>query len=224
MKVPCSVLLACVFLGGYLSAGQAQVTYHVHFDTSALPASPLFLNVTLSDGSVVDFGVPDGNNQVALTNLDLGGGALGDALPNIGNVSGDLFGAAVTLTDSDPDGVADFAQAFTPGMALDFDLSMTTNPDAGAMPDTLLLRMLDDSENPIATLDPSGENALVSIRVGSVPQIQSYDGAPGSAFVLPAPQVTPEPSAWTCLALMLAAAPLARRHVRRGPGRCEQNL
>jgi len=61
----------------------------------------------------------------------------------------------VLLADGDAGGVADHAQAFTPGSSLGFDVTTTTNADAGGVPDILSFYLLDSTEAPLSTNAPA---------------------------------------------------------------------
>jgi hypothetical protein len=151
--LPISIALGLMLLG---RTGFAQRKYHVQVDTSHLnPASTYYTEFTLSDGHVTSLGSPDTNNSVYLDNFNFSGGASGAALsPEIGNASGSTA-SSVLLADGDPGGIADHAQAFSPGSSLGFDATVMTNVDAGGIPDIFTFFLLDPSQIALSTNAPA---------------------------------------------------------------------
>jgi hypothetical protein len=133
-KVIPLVAALALLTGGYpahagILAGSASL------DTSAL-VGPFELVFVLTDGS----GNGDANNTVTLSNFLFGGGSAGSVDPSLsfGGASGDLS-SGVGLVDSAFLNI--FASSFTPGSALSFDFSLTTNADTGGTPDRSFNRM-----------------------------------------------------------------------------------
>lgn len=198
MILPVCLALGLVALGRPVSA---QLKYHVQVDTSHLnPASTYYTEFTLSDGHVVNPGSPDSNNSVTLSNFTFGGGASGAVLPPlVGNASGSTA-SSVLLADGDAGGTADQTQAFTPGSILGFDVSMTTNADAGPTPDIFTFYLLDSSLNPLPS-NASGQTPNALLRADiigpsiTLANVNTYNSTalPSSPAVTPA--ATPEPGA-----------------------------
>jgi hypothetical protein len=207
------ILPVCLALG--LAAlgrpASSQLQYHVQVDTSGLnSASTYYTEFTLSDGHVVSLGSPDSNNSVTLSNFTFGGGASGAVLPPfVGNASGSTA-SSVLLADGDAGGTADQTQAFTPGSILGFDVSMTTNADAGGTPDTFTFYLLDSSLNALPSNAPAQTpNALLGADITgpsmTLANVNTFNSAalPNSPDVTPAATATPEPGA---LALFVGAS------------------
>lgn len=197
------ILPACLALG-LVALGRpasADLTFHVNFNTSALnPISTYYAEFVLSDGSVVSPGVPDTNNSVTFSNFNLGSGVTGAALPPVGNASGSMA-SSVTLADGDAGGVADHAQAFTPGTFLSFDVTTTTNADGGGVPDSITFYLLDSGFNQLTTNGPvDTPNTFFRLDLTGPGVTLANVGAYGGPEV-PAPTIsavavtTPEPGA-----------------------------
>jgi hypothetical protein len=193
--------------GGFLNTGtlMADAIYNVTLDTSALTAAPgaYSLYFQLTDGS----GTNDGNNTVTLSNFSFGGGAPVDPAQLFGGVSGTLS-TGVTLTDNSF--FNGFVQGFTPGSTLTFGMDLTTNVDAGGVPDLFAASILDANGNEIPSLDPSGADTLLTINIGSPLTVQPFAADPTTdpttatstgqyvtmgAPALGSPASVPEPSA-----------------------------
>lgn len=195
------LLPACLALGlvAFGRPASADLSFHVLFDTSVLnPASTYYTEFTLSDGSVVNPGTPDTNNTVTFSNFLFGGGASGGSLPETGNSSGSTA-STVTLTDGDAGGVADHAQAFTPGSFLSFDVTTTTNADAGGVPDSITFYLLDSTLNQLPTNGPvDTPNTFFRLDLTgpgvTVADVGAYGGSPVAAPSISGPAAsTPEP-------------------------------
>ena len=222
MILPICLALGIAALGRPVSA---QLKYHVQVDTSHLnPASTYYTEFTLSDGHVTSLGSPDTNNSVYLNNFTFGGGASGAALtPEIGNASGSTA-TAVLLADGNAGGVADHAQAFTPGSSLGFDASVTTNADAGGTPDIFTFFLLDSNQIPLATNAPAQTpNAFARLDITDpgidVTSVTSYgnSGIPISAPDISVQTDTPEPGSMAlgvCVSLCGCLVALRRRFHR----------
>ncbi len=188
-----------LLLTAAVSAIRADVVKTVTLDTvnlGALPGGPFSLAFELADGS----GTGDGNNSVALSDFQFGSGGSvsGSPLFLFGSALGDLS-STVTLTDAAAASV--FVQSFAPGDTLSFDLSYTTNVDAGT-PDEFIFSILDGSLNPIPTSSSSPLSPFLVIDIDSdQPAIQTFsaDSVPAPS-VADAPSAVPEPSS---AALML---------------------
>jgi hypothetical protein len=209
----------------------AQLLYHVAVDTSDLTASSAYYaEFTLSDGTVVSSGVPSTNNSVLLSAFTLGGGALGAVLPPIGDASGNM-NSSITLADGDPGGIADFAQGFEPGSALNFNVDMTTVVNSGGVPDVFTMYLLDSNLNQLTTNAPADTpNAFIRVNLTSstltIGDVQAYGN---TTVPVPPPVITniggggggapgtPEPSSITLLMGCIVFGSLAafrRRQLR----------
>jgi hypothetical protein len=189
-------------------AASAQLAFHVALNTGSLnPANTTYAEFSLSDGSVASSGVPDTNNNATLSSFLFGGGSAGAVLaPNIGNASGDMT-SSISLADGDPGGIADLTQAFTSGSSLSFNVQITTNVDAGGIPDELLFRLLDQNKVEIPTTDPSGNNGFFvldltspTLTLNSVKTFGTPNGGIPPPVITAIPAGAPEPGALSLLA------------------------
>jgi hypothetical protein len=172
----------------------------VSLDTSGLSGT-FELAFIFIDGS----GTADANNTVALDNFFFGtGGSAGavDSLLTTGGGTGTL-GTGVTLVDSDFFNI--LAATFTAGTHLSFGIALTTEVDAGGTPDQFSIALLQANGTQIATTDPSGANALLSINIDSARpafSVFASDLTPAPIAMLPA--TVPEPSTVLLLVIGLA--------------------
>lgn len=221
--LPVCLALCLAALGRPASA---QLHFHVQFDTSNLnPASTYYTEFTLTDGHFQSLGTPDTNNSVTLSNFTFGAGASGAALPEVGNASGSTA-SSVLLADGDAGGLADHAQAFTPGAILGFDASVTTNIDAGGTPDILTIFLLDSGKNTLPTNAPTQTpDAFLRLDItGPTITLASVNPYSNSTVPVPAPVITavstatPEPGALALgigVSLCASLTALRRRAKRR---------
>ena len=204
----------------------AQRMFHVQLDTSSLnPASTYYTEFTLSDGHVTSLGTPDTNNSVTLSGFTFGSGASGAVLPpDVGNASGSTA-SSVLLTDGDAGGVADHAQAFTPGGILGFNATVTTNADAGGTPDIFTFYLLDSGLNQLSTNAPAQTaNAFLRLDItGPTVTLASVNAYGNTSVPVPAPVIsavssTPEPGALALgigVSLGASLTALRRRHTKK---------
>ncbi len=216
MKPRIVLLLLLASFAMFSRTALADVIYNVSLDTSPLigdAAGPFSLDFQFTDGS----GTSDGNNTVALSNFDFGAGGGTGSPATSGSVSGDLT-SSVTLIDSQF--FNEFTQTFTPGAALDFTVDLTTNVDAGGVPDEFTFAILDNTGAEIPTLGLFDTLLLADIDSSS-PTLFAFGSdtsrgtaATGEAIALDAPIVTspvPEPSALWVPACGLAMFAFRRR-------------
>jgi hypothetical protein len=118
----------------------------------------------LNDGS----GTGDSNNTAILNDFLLnGGGPAGSPTLN-GGANGNLT-SGVTLTDNSF--FNQFIQSFTPGSALSFRLSLSTNMDSGGTPDQFSFAILDKTGAELPTLAPGFFDVFVQIDIDSASPI-----------------------------------------------------
>lgn len=221
-------LIAAVVAGGALlgaSACHAQA-YTVSLDTSLLKGlGNFFVEFQLTDGSAAG---GNANSQAVVSNFSLTGGALGSALPALGNTAGSLT-TGLTLVDgpaaSGP--VADFAQAFSVSSGtslLRFDVNLSATGVDAPTPDKFSFLILDSAQNSLSTNGPTGAEFVSADFTTTAPTPAGYSsvGTIGlTAVVRPAQQpgggggVIPEPG--TCTLLATSLLPLigivARRRI-----------
>ncbi len=176
-------------------AARADAIVNVSVDTSSLSGLfSVFFQMTDGGNGV--------HNSVTVSNFSLGTGTLLPDDSAFGDVSGNLI---TGLTLSDGDFLNFFVQSFNPGLALSFQMTMSSLFDA-ATPDAFAFSILDASGAPITTSDPTGANSLLSVFFnGQTPEIASY-----GAQVTP----VPEPGTFALLGLGVGAW-LGLRRLRR---------
>lgn len=144
-------------------AVRASIVYNVNLSTAPLvgdSSGPFSLAFQLADGS----GTGDGNNAALLTNFQFGGGGPLGSPTLIGSAFGDLA-STVVLTDSAFPNY--FAESFTPGAAVSFLLTLSTNVDGGGIPDEFSFYVLDNTGTPIPTTAGSFSDVFVQINIDS---------------------------------------------------------
>lgn len=177
---------------------------------SGMAGSEVFFEFT--DGS----GLGDANNTVTLTGFSLGGGTAGAVDTNSLDTTGGFdpasdLGSQVSITDSSF--FNEFAQFLTPGSVLSFTLDLTTNVDAGGVPDQFSMYIYDPNSNSIdTTADPTGGDSLLSISLDSSsnPTTNNFDPALVTSAVT---NPTPEPSTLLLFVSGLAICGLLRRRL-----------
>lgn len=197
------------------SAVASVISWNVSLNTTPLignAAGPFSLELQFTDGS----GLGDGNNAVTASGLALGGGALVGAPITFGSATGSLPGSVAL---SDTFFFNQYIQAFTPGTALSFTLSLSNNVDAGGAPDEFSFAILDRSGSEIPSQGAADALLLVDIdspnpTPRSFASDTSRSTASGEPIALTAATVTlaavPEPSPIALLAAGLVMLAMAR--------------
>jgi hypothetical protein len=164
------IALVVVFLCLSLNVGHAAVIYNISMNTAPLigdAAGPFSLEFQLNDGR----GVGDANNTANLTNFLFSRGAAVGSSTLAGGATGNLT-SGVSLTDSSF--FNQFVQGFTPGNALSFRLSLSTNVDSGGTPDEFSFAILDHTGTEIPTL-ASFFDVFVQIDINSTnPVVRTF--------------------------------------------------
>jgi len=221
------VSLVLAFVG---SAGvaRADLIFTATLNTAPLStapgssAAPFAVAFQLTDGA----GTGDNNNTATLSNFTFGGGSAAGCPGNCTTTGGASGDATSTITLHDNTFFNSFAERFTAGSSLSFQVHLTTNLDAGGTPDTFAFSILDASGTPIPTQDPLGSETLLTVSIDSAtPTIVGYATDPSRttstgavSITMDAPVVTavPEPGSLALTGLgMIGFAGIGRRTLRR---------
>ncbi len=167
----------------------ASIVYHAVLNTSSLignPAGPFYLDFQFNDGE----GTGDGNNTVTLSNFTCGGGSASGSPTTFGGVSGSLSGG---ISFADTSAFNEIYEGFTPGSSLGFDIHLTTNLDAGLVPDLFTFAILDSSLANIQTTNAADQ--FISITLDSaMPLLETFaSDQPGISIAEPELEPVPEP-------------------------------
>lgn len=213
-----------VFPIAFAAAGavHANVIYTVNLDTSPLMGvvGDFALAFQLNDGS----GADDANNTVTLSNFNFGGGGAAGCPLNCTLLGGALGDATATVTLNDSSFFNSFAERFTPGTSLSFNVDLTTNLDAGGVADFFGFSILLNG-NAIPTQDPLGADTLLATDIDSLnPTLAPFATAAGSPATLGAPMVAlapppgqvPEPGSLMLMGIgLVSLVGMARGNIRR---------
>jgi hypothetical protein len=196
------------------------VVYHVTVNTSSVSGTSGFLEMQFNPGAV--------STQLAtatVSSFNGGGGTLGSADPNIGDVGGTLPGSLTFINDQ---ALNDYFQGFTFGSGLSFVLTLDgpaiTSPNGIATAgSTFALSFFDSAVTPILTNQGalSGAAGMVDINVDGTTTATAFpNGTAPSVVTFAAPGLVPEPSTLALLAsgvLLIGFGVARRRHSNRQP-------
>jgi hypothetical protein len=198
-------MTSCLFRIGLLVLVASQMfadsIYAVSINTQTLPpaGAPYKLYINLIDGN----GTGDANNTVTLKRF----ACTGVSLP--GCPSG-----AYSLTDSMFSVSRTFP--FVAGGGLAFTVALTGNQDANLVPDSFQLSILEGSNAPLATTDPSGSDAVLFAQFDQAhPILHGYGSPEGASITFSAPLITaasvPEPELALAVSLALCLVLFVRK-------------
>ena len=155
-------------------------------------------------------------NSVSITNFS--GLVSGGTAVSTGNASG-AAPNPVLLADGPSAFYNDLFQGITFSTNIGFAITMT-NIDS-LTPDAFTISLLDSFGQPVPTFDPSGANTLITIDLGTVPQLNSYASDTSQSTndnrypVVPAASFAsaqvPEPASWMYAVLGFGALLFARK-------------
>ncbi len=181
--------------------GAQAALFNVSLDTTALilsPSGPFSLDFQFIDGS----GTGDANNTATISNFNFHGGSWSGP-------------ASVSLTDSSF--FTEFSQAFAAGVALSFNVSLTTAVDAGPTPDRFTFALLDKDGFEVPTLGFAEEFLGVDLSSAD-PTIETY-GSDTSRTPLdiaaPTTAPIPEPPSALLAALLCGGSAVGLRLQRQ---------
>ncbi len=182
----------------------ASTMYSVTINTAPLNATQGYLAFDFLQG----FPIEDNTVTISdfITNASLG------TLTTTGDATGNISPGPGTLDDMNF--FNEFLQEVTFGTTISFDLALTTN--GAATPDNFSFYLLDSSQFPISTSDPTGADSLVSIDITGpslTPNI--YTSADATATVTLVGSSTPEPGGFWLVGISLAALLHAIRKYRK---------
>jgi hypothetical protein len=196
----------------------AVVLFFVGTVAATASVFDVFVNTTPIEGQsgflALDFigGTPLEDNTATIsqfsTNATLGaltpsGDALGSILPGPGTLDDLQF-------------FNEFLQEVTFGTSLSLTLDLTTNAAGVITPDSFALYLLNSTQVPYATSDPSGADSLLEIDIaGPVLTPNVYTSSYATADAVSGGTQTPEPKSFCLVGVSLAAL---IRQARRGLG------
>jgi hypothetical protein len=191
------LFVATVLVSLIPSSGIADVMELVNVDTTPLHGQAGYFAFDFLGGTPIE------NNTVRISNFT-SDATLG-ALTPTGDAVGNLVPGPGALNDSQF--FNEFLQAATFGTTISFTLDLTTNVASGGIPDAFALYLLDSTENPFATSDPTGADSLFLINIdGAALAPDVYVSSSATSTVTPSsPTAVPEPD--SVVLLLIAIIP-----------------
>src|ERR1035438_9312322 len=149
------ILLAAFFTFVGSTLLTADVVLNVSANTTPLEGQSGYFAFDFIGGTPVE------NNTVTISNFT-SDATLGTLTPT-GGASGSIVPGPGILNDSQF--FNELLQAVTFGTTASFTLDLTTNSTSGGLPDAFALYLLDSTQNPFATSDPTGADSLFAINI-----------------------------------------------------------
>ncbi len=157
-------LLTCAFaLSAAIKSHASE--YAVTIQTESLTSSSLSGNGPFSLDVQLNYGSGAFGNNAAINNFSFGGGSATGSPVLSGTAAGSL-NSAVTLSDNDVNGFNELTQTFSPGTAINFDVTLSDNPTV-QVPDELAIAILDNTGGQIVTTDPNDGLSLAVFEIGN---------------------------------------------------------
>jgi hypothetical protein len=199
-----SIVALVVFLGG-MSLSATEI-FNVTVNTTPIDLTSGFVAFDFIGGTPVAGNIVDishFSSDATLGPVTLAGGASGNLVNGTGQLNDSQF-------------FNELLQGVSFGNKMSFQLTLTTNVVSGGTPDNFAFYLLNSSQNPYATNDPTGADSLFDINIsGSTLSPSVYTSNFGTASITPASAITPEPRYFWLL--LCAVLTLAMRR-RRRPG------
>jgi hypothetical protein len=171
-----------------------------------LPADVIFnvvVNTTPLEGEsgyfAFDFigGTPVEDNTVTISNF-ASDATLGTLTPT-GGASGSISPGPGMLNDSQF--FNELLEALTFGTTASFTLDLMTNATSVVIPDEFAFYLLDSTQNPFATSDPTGADSLFAINIEGSSLTPDVYTSSSAAATLASMSAVPEPSSFSLSAL-----------------------
>jgi hypothetical protein len=198
----------------------ATLSYSVTIDTTPLDGVSGYMAFDLYGGNGF-------NNVATITGFSSDSFPIGTSCgdPSVtctNDVAGSLTPGPLTLT-SDPFFFNEWLQQVTFGHLTTFTLNVTTAFTSGT-PDSFAFFLLDSTQTPYGTSDPTGADSIFAIDLvgdsNTTPQVFTSTNIPSSFTATVTPSTTPEPSPATTVGLGLAVILALRFLPKRRRGMC----
>jgi hypothetical protein len=202
MEMKARILIAALL--AFLGAGLAMAdSFEVNINTTPLKGVAGYLAFDFIGGTPIE------NNTVTISSFT-SDATLG-ALTPTGGATGSIFPGPGTLNDSQF--FNELLQAVTFGTTVSFTLDLATSVSSGGIPDAFAFYLLDSTQNPFTTSDPTGADSLFAINItgpGLTPDV--YTSSSATATIAPGGVTAiPEPSSLLLIVGVSSLALICRR-------------
>lgn len=195
------ILRIVLFLSLGSAIASADVIFDVNVNTAPIEGQTGYFAFDFIGGTPVE------DNTVTISDFSTDA-TLGTLTPT-GDAFGSLTPGPGTLDDLQF--FNEFLQQVSFGTTVSFVVDLTTNATAVTIPDNFAFYLLDSTQNPFETSDPSGADSLFNINIdGSTPPPNIYTSSSATAALIPAAP-TPEPRGISVTVGILMAALLCLR-------------
>lgn len=180
------ILFSCAVL-----PAMGDAIFDVSVTTTPIKGAVGFLAFDFLGGSPVE------NNTVTISGFSTDA-VLGTLTPS-GDATGTISPGPGTLDDGQF--FNEFLQAVTYGTTITFQLDLTTNAAVSGIPDNFSFYLLDSTQAPFTTSDPTGADSMFSINVtGPALTPDVFTSSSATATVTAAGSGVPEPGAFWLVA------------------------